>query len=100
MYFILNRKLLSLDFNKIFLFSVTEYYTKGEVVAKDLDPKEDFKNLPSDIIIVRVKHGSKVRNIMGFVEKSLKVKITLIFNSKTSFMMLVIIYILLVLPNF
>lgn len=71
--------ILFLDYYEIILFIVTEYYNKGEVVAKDVDPKEDFKNLPSDTVIVRVKHGSKVRNIMGFVEKSLKVRNISIF---------------------
>lgn len=40
---------------------------------KEKDPKEDFLNLPENTIVVKVKRGTKVKNIMGFVEKSLKV---------------------------
>lgn len=50
-----------------------EYYVKGESSVKEKDPKEDFKNLPENTIVVKVKRGTKVKNIMGFVEKSLKV---------------------------
>ncbi|KAF8794484.1 Ribonuclease P protein subunit p25-like [Argiope bruennichi] len=51
---------------------LSEHYEKGEVTVKDKDPKADFKDLPENILVVRVKRGSKVKNIMGFVEKTLK----------------------------
>ncbi|XP_015923207.1 ribonuclease P protein subunit p25-like protein [Parasteatoda tepidariorum] len=49
-----------------------EYYCKGDVDVKHNDPKQDFTNVPEDTIIVKVKRGSKIKNILGFVEKSLK----------------------------
>ncbi|XP_035223799.1 ribonuclease P protein subunit p25-like protein isoform X2 [Stegodyphus dumicola] len=52
--------------------SVSEYYNKGEMKVMDKDPKEQFRDLPDNTIIVKVKRGSKIRNIMGFVEKSFK----------------------------
>ncbi|GFS74614.1 ribonuclease P protein subunit p25-like protein [Nephila pilipes] len=59
-----------------------EYYDKGEVSVKDKDPKADFKDLPNDVIVVKVKRGSKIKNIMGFVGKSLKVLIKFNFYLK------------------
>ncbi|KFM77328.1 hypothetical protein X975_24825, partial [Stegodyphus mimosarum] len=52
---------------------LTEYYNKGEMKVMDKDPKEQFRDLPDNTIIVKVKRGSKIRNIMGFVEKSFKI---------------------------
>ncbi|GFX31906.1 ribonuclease P protein subunit p25-like protein [Trichonephila clavipes] len=49
-----------------------EHYDKGEVTVKPKDPREDFKNLPNDVLVVKVKRGSKIKNLMGFVEKSLR----------------------------
>ncbi|KAG8183051.1 hypothetical protein JTE90_018097 [Oedothorax gibbosus] len=49
-----------------------ENYEKGESTVKEKDPKEDFSQLPEKTIVVKVKRGTKVKNIMGFVEKSLK----------------------------
>lgn len=80
-FFIMHRYI----YNHCFLI-VTEYYQKGEVISKDHDPMQEFKNLPSNTIIVRVKHGSKIRNIMGFVEKSFKVRCELL--ALTIFMLL------------
>ncbi|CAL1293513.1 unnamed protein product [Larinioides sclopetarius] len=51
---------------------LSEHYEKGEVTVKDKDPKADFKDLPDNILVVRVKRGSKVKNIMGFVEITMK----------------------------
>lgn len=47
-------------------------YSKGEVIDEDDDPGKYFEDLPSTTVFVRVKAGSKIRNILGFAIQMFK----------------------------
>ena len=54
-----------------------EHYEKGETIEVELD-ESPFSGLQgitdiSTITAMRVKHGSKIRNLMGFAMRKIKV---------------------------
>ena len=59
-----------------------EHYEKGEKVEVD-NSEEPFAGLKdvdlTNVVTMRVKHGSKIRNLMGFAMRTIKVSFTKIF---------------------
>ena len=55
-----------------------EHYEKGETVELPYkNPFEELKDVDlTDVVTMRVKHGSKVRNLMGFAMRKIKVGMT------------------------
>ena len=53
-----------------------EHYEKGETleIPYKQNPFEGLKDVDlTDVVTMRVKHGSKVRNLMGFAMRKIKV---------------------------